>query len=286
VNVKMIPIAKIRVLNQRVRNKHKFQEIVGSISNLGLKKPVTVSRRGDGDGGYDLVCGQGRVEAYIALGQTEVPAVVIDVPLEDRYLMSLVENLARRSHSTLDMARQILALKERGHAPAAIAAKVDLSEVYVSDLLRLFENGEERLIEAVERGEIPVTVAADIASLDDAAVQRSLAEAYETGRLRGRALIKARQLVEVRRARGKEKEIGKTRAVRKPASANDLVREFQRQTNRQGVMVKNARKTERQLQFITTALRQLFDDDEFVALLRGAKLAEVPKQLVEAMRAK
>ncbi|HTR56142.1 MAG TPA: ParB/RepB/Spo0J family partition protein [Kofleriaceae bacterium] len=282
----MIPISKIRVINQRSRNKHKFQEIISSISNLGLKKPITVSRREDGDDTYDLVCGQGRVEAYAALGQTEVPAIVIDAPLERRYLMSLVENLARRTQSTLELSRQIVALKERGHTVTAIAAKVDLSEMYVAELLRLFENGEERLIEAVERGEIPISVAAEIAALDDVAVQRALAEAYETGKLRGKALIRARKLVEVRRARGKEKEVGKKKPIRKPTSANDLVREYQRQTVRQSVLVKNAHKIERQLQFITTALRQLLDDEEFVAVLRGAKLAEIPKQLVETMRNK
>ncbi len=281
-NVEMIPISKIRVINHRVRNKHKFQEIVGSISNLGLKKPITVSRRGGGEEGYDLVCGQGRLEAFAALEQTEVPAVVVDVSVEDRYLMSLVENLARRSHPTLEMAREIVALKERGYGPSEIAAKVDLSEVYVTGLLRLFEKGEERLVEAVERHEIPITVAAQIASLDDAALQRSLAEAYETGKLRGKALIKARRLMELRRARGKE--LRSTREQRRVPSANDLVREYRRQTERQAVLVKKARICERQLTFITSALRELFDDQQFVTVLRAEKLAEVPRHLAEAMK--
>lgn len=94
--IQMIPVAEIRVLNPRARNKAKFLEIVGNISKLGLKKPIAVSRRGTDDGGYDLVCGQGRLEAYFALGQTEVPAVVVVVPREDRFIMSLVENIPVR----------------------------------------------------------------------------------------------------------------------------------------------------------------------------------------------
>jgi ParB family chromosome partitioning protein len=285
-NVEMIPISKIRVLNQRARSRIKFQEIVGNISKLGLKRPITVCRRGNGEDGYDLVCGQGRLEAFAALEQTEVPALVVDRPLHERYLMSLVENLARRSHPTLEMARQIVALKERGYNHATIAEKVDLSEAYVSNLLRLFEKGEERLIEAVERREIPISVAAEIAFLDDAALQRSLTEAYESGKLRGRALIKARRLIELRHTRGKEEKSTSKSARRKPRSANDLVREYRKQTERQHSLVRRARGTERQLRFITSALRELLDDNKFVALLRTEKLDEVPKHLADAMRKK
>ena len=66
----MIPIDRITVINPRVRNKKIFKEIISNIAELGLKKPITVTRRDDTDGPrYDLVCGQGRLEAYQALGQ-------------------------------------------------------------------------------------------------------------------------------------------------------------------------------------------------------------------------
>ena len=60
--IHMIAVDSIKVLNPRVRNKRIFQELVTSIAHLGLKKPITVSLRGDGSG-YDLVCGQGRAAA-------------------------------------------------------------------------------------------------------------------------------------------------------------------------------------------------------------------------------
>src|SRR5882757_7291491 len=43
--VKSIPIDQIRFLNPRVRNRRNFQEIVQSIANVGLKRPITVSPR-------------------------------------------------------------------------------------------------------------------------------------------------------------------------------------------------------------------------------------------------
>jgi ParB family transcriptional regulator, chromosome partitioning protein len=280
--VQMIVISKIRVLNARVRNKTKFQEIVGNISAVGLKKPITVSPRGEGEDGYDLVCGQGRLEAYAALGQTEVPALVVDVPLHDRYIMSLVENLARRARTNLELAREIQTLKERGYSVGNIAAKVGLSETYVSHLIRLIENGEERLIEAVERGEIPIGVAMEIAASDDEQLQRSFAEAYESGKLRGRALLKARKLVELRRGRGKTLRGGGTHK-RKAPSPDELVRTYRRETQRQELMVKKAHVCERQLRFVSSALKGLFQDDNFTNLLRAEALDALPKYLSEAM---
>ena len=115
--VEMIPIDRINVLNERARGKSKFRQIVDNIAHLGLKKPITVARRTTPDGTvhYDLACGQGRIEAYRALGQTEVPAIVIEASKEDLLLMSLAENLARRRHTTVEMAREIEALKDRGN---------------------------------------------------------------------------------------------------------------------------------------------------------------------------
>ena len=49
-NLQMIPIDKIEVLNPRDRNGRIFDDIVGNIKNIGLKKPITVTPRKDGDG--------------------------------------------------------------------------------------------------------------------------------------------------------------------------------------------------------------------------------------------
>jgi ParB family chromosome partitioning protein len=94
--IRTIPIRDISILNPRARTKKVFNELVKSIANLGLKKPITVSARSDGSG-YDLVCGQGRLEAFAALGQEEIPAIVVSASVEECFVMSLVENLARRT---------------------------------------------------------------------------------------------------------------------------------------------------------------------------------------------
>jgi len=280
--VQLVPIDKIRVINARGRSKTKFREIVENIAKIGLKKPITVSRR-EGDDGFDLVCGQGRLEAYIAYGAREIPAVVVDIPLEDRLLCSLVENLTRRTPSCLELARDLAGLRERGHSLSAIAALTGVSESYVVQLIRLIENGEDRLVAAVERGDIPITSAIEIATFDDAGMQRSLQDAYDSGKLRGRSLVKMRRLIEERRAHGKD--LGKSSSRRsKTPSQQDLVRTLRKETQKQELLVKKSRHCEQQLRFVLTALKDLMKNDHFVTLLRAENLDALPKYLNEMLQ--
>src|ERR1700733_15877184 len=116
--VKMIPIEQIRILNPRQRDQKKFEVIIQSIKNLGLKKPIQISLRTEGEAekpGYDLICGQGRIQAFKALGYTEIPAIVIEISKEERLVRSLVENIARRYPQPMDLIREIERLKAQGY---------------------------------------------------------------------------------------------------------------------------------------------------------------------------
>jgi ParB family chromosome partitioning protein len=287
-NIQMVPIEKIKVLNPRVRNKQKFQQIVSNISNLGLKRPITVSqnRNKSGEESFDLVCGQGRLEAFIALGQTEIPAVVINVSKEECFLMSLVENLARRQHVNIEIVREIGKLKERGYKPVEIAKKTDTNSEYVRGIIRLLEKGEERLILAVEKGQIPISMAVEISATDDENAQLALLSAYESKKLRGRALIKVRRLIEQRRIKGKSLRGGITKIAKKNISAATLVRTYRQEVERQKLLVKKAKLCESRLVFIVSALKELFEDENFVNLLRAESLATMPKYLAEQIKLK
>lgn len=280
--VQLVPIEKIRIINARSRSKTKFREIVENISTVGLKKPITVSRRED-DEGFDLVCGQGRLEAFIACGARDIPAMVVELPLEDRLLCSLVENLTRRTPSCVELARDLVGLKERGHSLAAIATLTGVCESYVAQLIRLVENGEDRLVAAVERGDIPITSAIEIATFDDAAMQRSLQAAYDSGKLRGRSLLKMRRLIEERRARGKDLGHSGSRQYKAP-SPQDLIRTLRKETQRQELLVKKSRHCEQQLRFVLSALKDLMRNEHFVTLLRAEKLDALPKYLNEMIQ--
>jgi ParB family chromosome partitioning protein len=92
---------------------------------IGLKEPITVARRAQPLNGkiYDLVDGHGRLEACIALGRTEIPALIADASEAECLLMSLVECLPRRAHSPVELLRESSHLKKREHKSDEIARK-------------------------------------------------------------------------------------------------------------------------------------------------------------------
>jgi len=282
--IERIPIGEIRVANPRSRNKLKFQLVVASIRAVGLKKPILVSRRDlDADGTrYDLVCGQGRTEACLALGETTIPAVVIDASREEQFLMSLVENIARRPPSTRALLAELRSLRQRNYKTDEIAKKLGLDRTYIHGIVRLVEHGEELLIRAVEAGRMPISVAVEIASGNDHEVQRALSEAYEKGDLRGSKLTAAKRIIAQRIE--KQKQVGKDHQSRRKLTSDRLVREYQQRTREQRNLVRKANATKDRLLLLTSALRSLFADEHFITLLRAENLSDIPQQL--AMRLK
>ena len=113
--VTLIPIARVEILNSRERNMKIFEEIVENIKSIGLKKPITVTERPGDDGHpkYLLVCGEGRLNAFRILGETHIPALVVDVSDEDAFIMSMAENIARRGYRPLEILADIEILRKR-----------------------------------------------------------------------------------------------------------------------------------------------------------------------------
>jgi ParB family transcriptional regulator, chromosome partitioning protein len=282
--IRSVPIREIAILNPRSRNKRVFNELVTSISHLGLKKPITVSKRPDGSG-YDLVCGQGRIEAFIALGQSEIPAVMIEATLEECYMMSLVENLARRNHSSMELLRTIGSLRVQGYSHSEIATKTDFSDEYIYALCYLLDNGEERLLTGVEKGIIPHSIAMEIARAQEADVQQALAEAYENKTIPGNQILAIRRIIELRNSTGKSGS-GLPRRVNsgKKITSEALIRAYRKETERQKLLIKKSTIAQNRLVFIANALRRLFADAHFTTLLRAEGMLTLPRSLADRVR--
>jgi ParB family chromosome partitioning protein len=219
------------------------------------------------------VVGQGRIEAVTALGKTTIPAIVIDASPEERHLMSLVENIARRRPSNLELVREVRSLMERGYNSPAIADKLGMHRTYIHHIVRLLRKGEDRLIAQVEAGTVPLGVAVRIATASSKEVQEALNEAYESGALRG-GKFRAVQLLIARR-------FAKTaNTADKVVSSRDIVREYEKQTQRHRALVRRAGVVAQRLALLTTAMKQLLSDDHFVTLLRAESLDQLPEPLV------
>jgi ParB family chromosome partitioning protein len=280
--VQLIPIDRIRILNPRHRDQRKFGKIVQSIQNLGLKKPIKVSVRpakGGQDPGYDLVCGQGRIEALQALGHREIPAVVVEASKEDQLLMSLIENMARRFPSPMELIVEIERLSAAGYSNVVIGKKLDIGDVMVGGLMSLKNAGEERLLDAAVKSKIPLGVAIEISKSESIEAQRELLKAYEGGQLNQAAIRTVRRLFDQRRFLGKNlKGPGRTKEKNR-TTADGIVNAFRKESQRQKVMIKKAKLCEARLLFLVTAFKRLRDDENFINLLKAEGLGMMPKCL-------
>ncbi len=278
----MIPIDRIRILNPRQRDRKKFELIVQSIKNLGLKKPIQVSLRSESETegpGYDLVCGQGRLEAFTALGHKEIPAIVVEITKEDRLLRSLVENIARRYPAPMDLIREVERLEAQGYTNVEVGQKLDISDTMVRGLFNLKNAGEERLLEAAIKGKVPLWVAIDIAKTDTIEAQRGLLKAYESKQLNHLSIRAVKRLIDQRRFFGKQRgSVGRNpRKARN--TAESMVNAFKRESQRQKLLIRKAKICDAKLVFIVTAFDKLLSDNNLVTLLRAESLATMPKYL-------
>lgn len=218
------------------------------------------------------------------LGQTQIPAIVEDASTEECLLKGLVENLARRKHSAIDLLQDIAGMKKRGHTEKEIAAKTGLAYKYVLDLTHLIEKGEERLLQAVQAGQIPISVAIEIAESDDAGAQNALRQAYANGTLRGRKLLIAKNLIDRRRRAGKNlpKRLRRTPS----ASTASVIRTYRQEADKKRLLIRKASATQDRLTFVTQALRTLFADENFITLLRAEGLDTLPRNLASRMQSR
>jgi len=282
--VELVPVTDVTVINPRVRTKRSFDDLVVSIASVGLKKPITVTRRDDnGAIRYDLVCGQGRLEAFRALGMTEIPALVVEAERDDCLLASLIENFARRQHRALDLLHDIGGMKKRGDTIAEIARKTGLSTDYVRGVVQLLSKGEQRLLAAVEADRIPLSIAIAIAEASDEEIQGALQDAYEAGTLKGRAVPAARRLIDQRRRLGKSLASKAQGPKSKGTSAASLIRAYHEDADRKRMLIRKADATRSRLHFITQALERLLEDDALLGILRDAGIDSLPRPLAERM---
>jgi ParB family transcriptional regulator, chromosome partitioning protein len=172
-----VQLDDIRVLNPRSRGRIQHQAIVASIAAVGLKRPITVSRRPGANANphFDLVCGQGRIEAVRMLGLKSIPARIVQQDEPSCLETSLIENVARRKRDPMELLCDVKLLIDNGYSIEEMADKIGLTHGYLHSQILLLEHGEERLLNAVEAGSVPVGIALSIARSDEAEVQRALA---------------------------------------------------------------------------------------------------------------
>jgi ParB family chromosome partitioning protein len=284
--VELVPIDLITVLNPRVRGRKQHKEIIENIRTIGLKRPITVSRRNAADGTcrYDLVCGQGRLEAYQALGQQFIPAFVTETSEENCLLFGLVENVARRQHLPIELMREVGNLRKRGYSESEVAEMIGVSASWVQKINSLLARGEDRLLAAVETGVLSLSAALTIASATHSEAQEWLTEAYEKGEFRGKRLAILRRLLNTR-MRNRVIPDARVPGRHKPkkVSITDLRRIYEQEADKQRLMAKKVEVTHTKLVFAIQALKELLSDPGFFRLLQAEGMETMPKVIRDHM---
>lgn len=281
--ISLIPADRLRVLNPRTRNPYFFSQLVENIATIGLKRPITVAYGGRDELGewYEVLCGQGRLEALKALGETLIPCCVVEASQIDRYLITLTENIARRRHSTVELMNGLQVLRAKGYTTEQIASKTNLDPGYINAVLHLLNNGEQRLLQAVEKQVMPLWLAVEISRSPNEEVQAAMVSAYESGTLKGEQLIRVRRIISKREASGK-KLGGKASSKDKPTPQN-LLRTYQTEVRRQKMVIQNASIQEQRLLLIVSALKRFLADEHFRTLLRAEGIKDIPEAVASRL---
>ena len=275
--IEEIPLEKIKIINPRKRDSSKFQTNVESIERVGLKRPIVVNVRYlESTGLYELVCGQGRIEAYQQLGNVSIPALIVDVDRSQALIMSIAENATRCAPPPIWFANVIKGLKDSGMNLQEIANIVGRSTESVREYLGLITSGETVLLEALERGQIKLTVALQIAKATDPELQRLLLEGAEQGMIKSEDVGVIRKMLRRRQAFEKPPSYDRKQNTKPGYSIETLRKEIRRTLEKQDEFVQKSRRAENRLMLLSEEFRRLFRDAAWVELLQAENLTEFP----------
>ncbi len=284
-NVVMIDIATIRIVNSRTRSKHIHEELIDNIRMIGLKKPITVRSTDDPSGGYlyDLICGQGRLEAFLLLGETKIPAIVKDVDKECGHIMSLAENIARRRPRSTELFINIMTLKNKGFSDVEIGNKIGCSRNWISSIISLKEKGEDKLLAAVESGKIPIYLAVEISRVKGDDIQSVLLDGYNSGELNPKQLAVIKKILAQRSTSGKSSNNNAfVQGVKKrKLTAEELLTLYENNTQKHKMLHTRSEFTMSSLLVVKEVMTNLLQNDEFVNVLKGQEINSVPAFIIE-----
>jgi ParB/RepB/Spo0J family partition protein len=150
-----------------------LKDLMESIKLVGLLQPVLVSKNGSR---FEIVVGHRRFLACKKLGLKKIKAIVVLDRMAKLEVMKLHENLAREDVNVVDEAEYLARVMEKEKITQnALAKLIGKSEGYVSQRMGVL-NYPPELRGALEKGEIPFSVARELARVDDVLIMSGFLE--------------------------------------------------------------------------------------------------------------
>jgi ParB family chromosome partitioning protein len=148
-NVIEIPIDNIIPNPYQPRTEFDTKELhslADSILQNGLLQPITVRKKSDNV--FELVAGERRLRAMKMLGYTDAPCIISDISDRNSAVLSLVENIQRKSLNYFDEAVAIQNLIDNyGLTQEDVAIRLGKTQGTVANKIRLLKlTGEEKAL--------------------------------------------------------------------------------------------------------------------------------------------
>ena len=192
-----------------------LEDLQASIDKHGVLEPLLV-RRTDG-GKYELVSGERRFHAAMAVGLTEVPCIELTVNDQQALEIALIENLQRKDLTAFEEADGFSTLIEKyDYTHQQVGDAVGRSRVTVTECLRLLEIPEP-VRELCRHADINAKgVLLEIARARDESAMRELIRVIVEERLDRAAIRQRRADLERGGTDGKGSTENAGRSTRKP----------------------------------------------------------------------
>ena len=176
-SVQEIDVDAIKFFVRRSRSTRAYSRLKDSIRELGLKQPIHVkdiadwtrSDRKRPDRGYytyELICGQGRLQAFRDLGLPRIPAIIIDVPEHEIVGRFLAENVMRKKLSWYEKAHLVKRDVDAGMSIDDIKEKYFVTVGQVYKYLRILKQASDKLLSESQIDQLSMNQAEELTSVD------------------------------------------------------------------------------------------------------------------------
>lgn len=140
-------------LQPRIFGKDRVEDLVDSMSRLGLIEPIVVRKEDDK---YQIVAGERRYRAAQKLGWTEIPARIVNDSIDVCYEMALAENEKRKSLNPWEVGRAVAFLRrERKKTAEEVAGILGYTERYIKQLSSIARLDQKSVEDLIKTGKEP-----------------------------------------------------------------------------------------------------------------------------------